>query len=117
MVSYQFSYPTLASVSDDTLSKLRAIFPEKMIVAALDIIDRTNGTNSYLQLKVTLTLNNRSGTFLYTLGPLGIPSRGFNRQLYCLSRPPECQGASLVHLSGVLVFCSDARHPHNGSLD
>ncbi|KJA27818.1 hypothetical protein HYPSUDRAFT_119750, partial [Hypholoma sublateritium FD-334 SS-4] len=29
-------------VSDDSLLKLRAIFPEKMIVAALDIIDRTN---------------------------------------------------------------------------
>lgn len=101
-------------MSDDALSKLRAIFPEKMIIAALDIIDRTNGTTATLQFNVTLTPNYDSGLFLHTLGPLGIPSHGLDRQLYCLSRPPERQGASLLHLPSFLVFCSDAEHAHNG---
>ena len=42
---YMFPFSDLfsMSVSDDTLTTLRAILPEKVLIAALDLIDRGNG--------------------------------------------------------------------------
>jgi len=40
---FRFSDPFFMSVSDDTLTTLRAILPEKVLIAALDLIDRGNG--------------------------------------------------------------------------
>lgn len=38
------------SVSDDTLTTLRAILPERVVISALDLIDRGNGIQDYIPL-------------------------------------------------------------------
>lgn len=35
--------PLIFSVTDDALHRLQAVFPDSLILAALDIIDRENG--------------------------------------------------------------------------
>jgi len=44
------------SVSDDTLTILRAILPERVLVAALDLIDRGNGIQGLDPVCAPLTL-------------------------------------------------------------
>ena len=40
---FHFFFGTLEKVSNDSLMKLQTIFPEKLIIAALDLIDRGSG--------------------------------------------------------------------------
>ena len=56
------------SVSDDTLTTLRAILPERVLVAALDLIDRGNGIQGLDPLCAPLTLQFSSYPLCHLLG-------------------------------------------------